>query len=431
MKKALSILLLSVMMILAGVFSPAGISIQAETLTEPSISSIGKDGSIGYFYLNQSNVTHAVIEYRFQTNGVVFSKLETLATTLTTQNNVMQSYRFQVTLPAGVESYRIWRVVKETKQYSVSGTHTFESPNAPMDGIEVRLKTIYVSNDLIEKRTVGAVNTATLIVEFMMYFNVVDELGVMIPIDRIHRIRVEYDVISTTWGIVVKNHYTKDIMARQTRSMTIFPYVIPSEVINNIQTSSKSGYRWQLNLGSFNQSIGLWSDTTLDKTTMLQMDYYYDGYFFQDQVVIDEPYNWEDIVIVNPILDPNNLLMSIASWVIENPGTAITIVMGILVLSLLAKLLGALGGIFSFLGIIFRGIGKVIVFVFQLIWKTLKLAFSILGKIGLFVVKLFGFKLKLLFILVPMGIVQFLYFLVTPCNKRRERKEIHYVSRSL
>ncbi|MDZ4195961.1 MAG: hypothetical protein U1C51_01795, partial [Candidatus Izemoplasmatales bacterium] len=236
-----------------------------------------------------------------------------------------------------------------------------------------------------------------------------------------------YDVLSTIWGIQTKNHYVKDIMARENRSMQIFPYIIPSTVINNIQASSKSSYRWQLNLGSFNQSIGLWSDTTLDKTTLLEMDYYYNGYFFQDQVIIDEPYDWEDIVIVNPILDPNNLLMNIASWVLANPGTAITIVVAIVVISLVAKLLGALSGILAFIGVILKGVGHVIKLGFQLIVFFLKGV----GKVLFAILKLKWFLIRFIFIRIPRGIISFIYFLFTPAQLRQERKGIVYVNRSL
>ncbi|MDZ4197612.1 MAG: hypothetical protein U1C51_10255, partial [Candidatus Izemoplasmatales bacterium] len=162
MKKALIICSILLSMILAGVVSPARNSLLAQSLQEPVISSLTKEGSSAFFYLNQPGITHVVIEYRFQSNGVVFSKLATISVTLVSQSTSLQSYRYQVILPAGAESFRIWRVVKETKQYSVSGSHTLEAPGAPMDGIEVRLKTIYVNDDLIEKRIVGAVNAATL-----------------------------------------------------------------------------------------------------------------------------------------------------------------------------------------------------------------------------------------------------------------------------
>lgn len=410
MKKALIILCFSVSFFLAGVF-PAGISLEASSI--PTITQIGKTGSMGFFHLNQAGFREAIIEYRFHEQGIVFSKL--LTTSISNVSFDGSTYRYQFILPGNAESYRVWRVIKNETQSSVSGSHTFETSTTLMSAIQVRLKTIFIHDDLIIKKTIGARDAATAIVEFTLHFNPVDVLGNPIPIDYIHRARVEYDVVSKPllgFGQEFRTHKVKDIQATTTIPMQFFPYVIPSSVIQNIKASNQSGYAWQIVLGQFYEDFLFWIDgwwgTMIDKTTVLEIDYYYNGYFYQDVPVVDEPYDMEDIVVIPPVT-PEDLFPSIFKWILDNPMLAISIVVGILAFSLLARFLGALQTVFQFIGFILKGIGKVL----GLILKTI------------------GFILKFILFTIPKGILQFLYFLITPAEKRRERKAIHYVNRSL
>lgn len=410
MKKALMLLCFSVSFFLAGVF-PAGISLDATSL--PTINNIGKTGSMGYFLLNQAGYQEAIIEYRFQDQGVVFSKL--LTTTISNVSFDGSNYRYQFILPASAESYRVWRVIKSGTQSSVAGSHTFETPTTLMSAIQVRLKTVYIHDDLIIKQTIGARDAATAVVEFTMHFNPVDVLGNPIPIDYIHRARVEYDVVTKPllgFGQEFRSHKVKDIQATTTIPMQVFPFVIPSTVIQNIKASNQSGYAWQIVLGHFYEEFLFWIQgwwgTMIDKTTLLEIDYYYNGYFYLDVPVVDEPYDMEDIVVIPPIT-PEDLFPSIFKWILDNPMLAISIVVGILAFSLLARFLGALQTVFQFIGFILKGIGNV------------------LG----FLIKTVGYILKFILYSIPKGILQFLYFLITPADKRRERKAINYVNRSL
>jgi hypothetical protein len=247
---------------------------------------------------------------------------------------------------------------------------------------------------------------------FTMHFNLVDDLGSQVPIDRIHSIDVKFDVINTTLGIVIKNHAEKTIMATETRNTVItpvWPHIIPASVIQHISRSSVAGYRWQLNLGSFNYQL-LIGDVTLDKTQLLQIDYYYDGYFFQDQEIIDEPYAWEDIVDVVPDPTPEGFLWDILAWIMENPWTAAMIAVGIILASLVAKALSVLGVVIQIVKEFVKFVLLVLKYFFLAVWWVLKLI--IIG--------------------IPKGIIKFIWILLVPAEKRRASgKDIIYVSRSL
>lgn len=409
MKKALVLLLIGTTMFLAGILHPAGTSVSAETgITQPVISAVTKSTSGGTFYINAADVKSAIVEYVFEANGTIFSKLGILDATLITQNLTTSTYQYRFTLPAGATSFKIWRIITQDDFVrSVTGSNLYGS----LESVQVRLKTIYVKEDLITREKFGTSLISTGSAKFTMHFNLVDDLGATIPIDRIHSIDVQYDVITTSFGIVMKTHKEKTIVATETRNtviVPIWPHIIPASVIENIKSSSQSGYRWQIDLGNYNY-LYLIGDVTLDKTQLMAIDYYYDGYFFQDQEIIDEPYAWEDIVDVAPVT-PEGLLYDILNWILENPWTAAMIAVGLILASLIAKALSILGVVLQIIKEIFKLVFVILKYFFLAVWWVL----------------------KLLLIGIPKGIIKFIWIMLVPAEKRRNSgKDIIYVNRSL
>lgn len=420
MKKALVLLLISITMFLAGILHPAGTSVSAEVvITQPVISAVTKTSSGGTFFINAADVKSVIVEYVFESNGTVFSKLGTLDATLISQNLTTSTYQYRFTLPAGATSFKIWRIISQDDHIrSVTGSNLHGS----LEDVQVRLKTIYVKEDLITREKIGARDMATGYAKFTMHFNLEDDLGDPIPIDRIHSIDVEYVVISTTFGIVIKNEESKTIVATESRNQVVipvWPHIIPASVTQHIKFSTVAGYRWQVNLGTFTYTM-FFGDVTLDKTQLMEIDYYYDGYFFQDQEIIDEPYDWEDIVDIVPET-PEGIFYDIIAWIMDNPWTAISIGVGIILLSLVAKALSILGVVFQVLKEVLRFVFLIIKYIILAIWWILRKIATVLWWI-----------LKLLLIGIPKGIIKFIWIMLVPADKRRvSGKDIIYVNRSL
>jgi|GEM_PF-1161483 len=426
MKKAL-VTFLIVFMISAGIIFPAVSPVYADGGV--NVISIGKTSSVGYFYLPDEGYQRAMIEYTFMSNDILFSTLVDKIITPNGSNLDGTAYRYEVNLPAETLSYKVWRVVSQyNNSQSTLGANEYLVSGSGIDDVETRLKTIYITEDYITKeRVFSDISTQY---KFNMHFNVDDAMGETIPIDHIHSLKAEFDVVSSSLFGLVKttSHVIKDIEATETRNATIWPYIYPATVVNNIQESyygeddnilGNEDYDWMVTIGTFSAPGIIGSDITLDQTTVLSISYYYDGVFYQDMEVVDEPYDSEDIDIVIPgtttVIEDG--WSSIFSWVTDNWQLilkGLAVVAGFIIVG---KVLSAI-----------KAFMDVLKFILQGIWLFIK-------GIG-YVIKYFflaiGYVLYFIVIMIPKGIGKSLYWLFVPSDKRLRRKEhAYYDSRSI
>ena len=422
MKKALILLLMIITMSAGLYFNPAhGI----DAAVVPTISEPGKSGTTASFYTDEPELTQAIVEYTFHSNGVYMSKLKTFYVSLSAQNTSMTVNKYTFTLPAEALAFKVWRVITEDEYIkSVSGNNVYSTVDYSMEGIELRLKTLYVTNDLITREaTIGTIGGLLKNqYKFIMHFRVEDSLGEIVPIDRIHSLKVEYDVVTTYIGLIdSKTHYIKDIQATENRSLSTWPFIYPAHVVTNIQESThlrddnivgNEIYDWMVTLGIYDYQWPA-STVTLDQTTLLTIDYYYNDVFYQDQEVVDKPYEAEDIIDVIPgTTDPlDSIWTTVWEWIKANPETVIKIVLGLIATIVIGKVLSAIKIVMDIVKGIFKGLGWI-----------LKLVF-----IGVYYVLYF------IFIMIPKGIWKVIYFLFVPYQKRqiKERTVIEYANRSI
>lgn len=426
MKKALIILILSLILSAGLYFSPAHgiIADIAPTLSEP-----GKSGTSAFFYASDSDLKQAIVEYTFMSNGVYMSILKTMDIKLSAQNASMTVNKYAFTIPTEALAFKVWRVITDGDYIkSVSGFNVYTSGSYSMDGIELRLKTLYIYDDLITREQAvgnvgGLLSTAK---QFWMHFRVEDALGEKVPIDRIHSIKVEYDIVRNYVGLIdSRTHVVKTIQAQENRSMTVWPFIYPAHVITHIKQSThlrddniigNEIYDWMVDLGTYDYTWPA-SSVNLDQTTILTIDYYYNGVFYQDSEVVDKPYDLEDVVDVLPgTTDPTeSLWLKIWEWIKANPDTAVMIVVGLIAVIIIGKILSTIK--------IFMDILK----------SVLKSAWWVIKTIFKGIYYFVYYVLKFIFVWVPMGIGKFLYFLFVPYEKRqlKERNVVDYASRSI
>lgn len=422
MKKALIILLLSLILSAGLYFNPAH-GIIAEVI--PTISEPGKSGTTAYFFSSEPDLKQAIIEYTFLSNGVYMSKLKTMDLTLTAQNTTQTVNKYSFTIPTEALAFKVWRVITQGDYIkSVSGSNVYTSGSYSMEGIEVRLKTLYINDDLITREqslsnTGGLLQTSK---QFWMHFRVVDAMGEKVPIDRIHSINVEFDVVNTYIGFIdSRTHVVKTIQATENRSLSVWPFIYPSHVVTLIKESThlrddnivgNEIYDWMVNLGSYDYSWPA-SSVNLDQTTILTIDYYYNDVFYDDQEVVDKPYDMDDIVDVIPgtVNPATSLFTKIWDWIKANPDTAIMILVGLLVTFIIGKILSTIKIVVEVLGFVFKGIG----WIFKMIFKVIY------------------YILYFFIVLIPKGFIKFVYFLFVPYEKRqlKERNVIDYANRSI
>lgn len=422
MKKALIILVLSLILSAGLYFNPAH-GIIADII--PTISEPGKSGTSAYFYTSEPSLKQAIIEYTFLSNGVYMSKLKTMDLTLTAQNTTQTVNKYSFVIPSEALAFKVWRVITQGDYIkSVSGSNIYVNGTYSMDGIELRLKTLYIQDDLITReQSVSSVGTLlTPSKQFYMHFSVVDALGDKVPIDRIHSIKVEYDIVKSYIGLLdFRDHVVKTIQATENRSLTVWPFIYPSHVVTNIKESThlrddnivgNEIYDWMVDLGSYDYSWPA-SSVNLDQTTILTIDYYYNDVFYDDAEVVDKPYDMDDIVDVIPgTVDPaTSIWTTIWDWIKANPDTAIMILVGIIATFIIGKILSTIKIVVEVLGFVFKGIG----WIFKMIFKVIY------------------YILYFFIVLIPKGFIKFVYFLFIPYEKRqlKERNVNNYANRSI
>ncbi len=403
MKKALITILLMITMS-AGIIFSADIVLSAESI--PLTYEVTKDDDRGSILVNFDNLKTAILEYTFYSNDILMSRLDTVNLILEGSEIGTDRTWYSFSLPSETLSFKVWRVVDSEDQIkSLDGDHEYvHGEGTSISDVETRLKTLYILDDLITKEAVYS-ETAE-VWKFNMHFNVIDSEGNQVPIDKIHSLKVEYNVIKSMFFGAWKTNQaiTKEIIATETRNAMIWPYIIPQSVINNIQESyhnandntiGNEDYDWMVNLGTFSVSRLTGSDVALDKTSVLSISYYYEGVFFEDQVVVDEPYDDEDIIPVIPgTTDP---LVSISEWFTDLGSKIQFILMGIVVIIALV-----------FISLVFKGLAAV------------KTVIVMLYKLIAFFVKAMSFIL----LGIPKWIINTIVFLVIPRTKRKEQSHV-------
>jgi len=156
------------------------------------------------------------------------------------------------------------------------------------------------------------------------------------------------------------------------------------------------------NLGAYDYTWPA-SSVNLDQTTILTIDYYYDGVFYQDAEVVDEPYDVEDIIDVIPgtTTPIDTLWNKILEWILANPETAIMIVGALIAIVIIGKILSTI---------------KILV---DLLKSVLKSVWWVVKTIFIGIYYFVYYVLKFIFVIVPKGIGKFIYFLFVPYDRRQ------------
>jgi len=433
MKKTL-ITLLFVIVMSAGIFFSAD-SVSAYAL--PVGYTVDNTEYGHEFTTDYDNLEYAVIEYSYYQSDVLMSRLIKVDLNLTDSNSALGTYTYGFTLPEEALSFIIWRVITESEQIkSLTGSFEYvESPETAISEVQVRIKIIYIEDDLITRESTLTDLGSFLQTEyvFKMHFNLEDVDGQSIPVDRITSLTVTYNVVSTTWSWVGKitttDPVTKDIQATTTTPLQVWPYFYPASVVNNIEESISDDYDWMVRLGSYDY---MWpaKDVTIDQTSILTISYLYDGVFYDSLEVQDEPYEEEDVVDVAPgTVDPLVPLMdTVIEW-LEQFDTAlrwvIMIVFAILAMAIIFLVVWVLKMVIAIPKAIIT-IGKFFLAVFKYIYLAIYYLVKYVIKTLVFIRKLFyqivRFILKIL-ISIPGWIMSMILFLVLPSEKRKYRKE--------
>ncbi len=410
MKKALIILFFFAVIVLIWVFNPFGNVIVLNAAGTNEISAVSLTGTTASFMVPRTDIDQVVVEYAYLVDQVLVSKLKTIDVTSSTG-----VYSFQV--PEGTKAYRIWRLlIKNGDQWlatSPSGTTEYKNGSYTIANVQTRLKTIYIEDDLITSESVQPDEDFEMAgirawKKFTMYFSTVDALGNTIPIDRIASIAFSYDIKKTILGITTTTH--KDVVINETTLQRTgsWPWLFSQEIVTRIKPANRIvlgtgeiAYFWEVDLGTYSYTAFI-GNVSLDETTIITIDYYYQGVFYDDAEVVDVPYDEGDIQDVNPDWQVDES-PDFLGWFMENWKTIINVVLIIVAISLAGKIFGFLGGILAFLKDIALMTAKAIGFVIRIL------------SIVVF------YTLKTLFYWVPIGIGKALYFLFVPASKRRRK----------
>ena len=412
MRKALISLVLC-LFVSVGFILTDTVTVSAES--EVMITSIGKSGTNGYFQSSVSNYKAAIIEYTFVMNDITMSRLLKTNIYKSSSNQVMTEYTF--TLPDEALSFKVWRVIDtDVMIKSTSGLNEYIQGTSTFDSVQTRIKTVYITEDLITREIIYPNISGVINSKFTMHFNIEDEVGNEVPIDYIHSVRVKFDIVKESWFLTTTTPMDIVIEDTSRTPITIWPFVLPPKGISLISPSNTEEYTWSIILGEFPGTTT--QQVSVADTSIITIDYYYNGVFYQDVEVVDEPYDADDIVDLPPSTSfPNVILLmnKIVEWILNNPGTAATILFAIIALLILVKLLSGVKMIIQMLVWIIKGLIKTLIFI-------IKYSAYAIGGILYFIV-----------FLVPKALFNMFYFLFTPKEKRklRRKENIIYVNRSI
>jgi hypothetical protein len=228
---------------------------------------------------------------------------------------------------------------------------------------------------------------------FNIHFNLEDNDGNRIPIDRIVRVSYAFDVVKTElWGLITQRTPEQVTIEETTyQPLQLYPYFDFPRVRANIEESDENGFDWTVDLGTYS-AAGKLGSIKLDQTQMLTIEYFYEGEFFEEDDVVDIPYDQEDIVDVNP-----DWVNSIKDWIAKLNNTFMMVVIG-------------LGAILVMLVLMFiTKLFTVVKFIFTVIYKVLY--YSLL-------------LIKFIMVDIPRYIIKFIIFMIVPSDKRKEQTHV-------
>jgi hypothetical protein len=397
MKKALITTFIAIVLS-AGIFFSAGnLNVSAsETENHIYIESLQVSGTDIFFEVETTDVDKVILEYSYYKETILFSRLVRLNVQKVSINTTTGLSKYHFSKPNNALSMKIWRIANDsTIRSTVNGEYIYSEATA-LSQVQARVKQIIVDNDLITKERIYSDSLAAKNYRFVMHFDLVDEEGVPIDIDRIIRLGAKFNVIQTG---LISSTTTKNLIIEETTfyPQSYFPFFVPERITQNIDQSFDTNYTWMVDLGSFTAGPHIPfiapADITLEKTQLLTIDYVFEGVFYNDQVVIDEPYDSEDIIDVIPgTTDPATGL-----W------------------DRLDELFGNLENSIKTIIIIVVGLG--VILVLSLLFKTFSLVKNIF--IGLWKI------IKFIVIEIPKALVSFIKFLFIPRSNRKERENVN------
>ena len=399
MKKALITLILTIMLSAGIFFSADNLKINAEdNESHIFIESMLVSGSDVFFETEDSYTSKIIIEYSYLQDNILFSKLDRISVQKVSidPNTNLSKYHFKK--PSNSLSFKIWRIISgDNIRSTANGEYILSEENA-LSKVEVRVKQIIVDNDLITKERQYTDNIALKVYKFVMHFDLIDEEGNPIDIDRILRLNVKFDVIQTGAFLKAKT-YTYNFEIEETTFIptAYFPYFINESVVRNIDSSFDENYTWMVTLGTFQSGANIPviapGDVNIDKTQLLTIDYVFDGVFYEEQIVIDEPYDKDDVINVIPgTTDPVTNLWEKINELFGSLDSAIEIIIAI-------------------------AIGLAVIVVISLVFKVFNLAKGLI---------ITSYKIiKFIVIGIPKGIIKFFMFLLVPKSDRKERKNVN------
>jgi hypothetical protein len=397
MKKALITTFIAILLS-AGIFFSAGnLNVSAsETENHIYIESLQVSGTDIFFEVETTDVDKVILEYSYYKETILFSRLVRLNVQKVSINTTTGLSKYHFSKPNNALSMKIWRIANDsTIRSTVNGEYIYSEATA-LSQVQARVKQIIVDNDLITKERIYSDSLAAKNYRFVMHFDLVDEEGVPIDIDRIIRLGAKFNVIQTG---LISSTTTKNLIIEETTfyPQSYFPFFVPERITQNIDQSFDTNYTWMVDLGSFTAGPHIPfiapADITLEKTQLLTIDYVFEGVFYNDQVVIDEPYDSEDIIDVIPgTTDPATGL-----W------------------DRLDELFGNLENSIKTIIIIVVGLG--VILVLSLLFKTFSLVKNIF--IGLWKI------IKFIVIEIPKALVSFIKFLFIPRSNRKERENVN------
>ncbi|MDD4069834.1 MAG: hypothetical protein PHF05_05215, partial [Candidatus Izemoplasmatales bacterium] len=355
-------------------------------------------GSDVFFETEDSYTSKIIIEYSYLQDNILFSKLDRISVQKDSidPNTNLSKYHFKK--PSNSLSFKIWRIISEDNIRSTANGEYILSEENALSNVEVRVKQIIVDNDLITKERQYTDNIALKVYKFVMHFDLIDEEGNPIDIDRIVRLNVKFDVIQTGAFLKAKT-YTYNFEIEETTFIptAYFPYFINESVVRNIDSSFDENYTWMVTLGTFQSGANIPviapGDVNIDKTQLLTIDYVFDGIFYEEQIVIDEPYDKDDVINVIPgTTDPVTNLWEKINELFGSLDSAIEIIIAI-------------------------AIGLAVIVVISLVFKVFNLAKGLI---------ITSYKIiKFIVIGIPKGIIKFFMFLLVPKSDRKERKNVN------
>ena len=398
MKKALITILLTIIMSAVIIFSADLTKAKAEDV--PVVYSLSTWNDRGIININSDSIEKAIIEYTFYSNDILFSKLENFNLVYEANAIGTDSHKYSFELPEGTLSFKVWRVITKTDQImSLSGDNELNlQEGTGIDAVETRIKTLIINDDLVTKEPVWSDFAGIAKYAFRMHFNVEDAEGNNVPIDHIYSLEVEFNVVKTTfWVITSEQPQSKVIKATEQRNYLAWPFIYSDTVVNAIEPSNDSQNRfdWMFELGTYSINIVPGASITVDDTTVIKLSYFYNGEFYNDVDVIDEPYDGEDVIPVIPgTTDP---ITSIIDWIAQVGSTLKFILIAVVALIALA-LLSLVFKTFGLVKSLFVGVYKLIILLFKLIRYIV-----------------FG---------IPKTIINFVVFLFIPKAQRKENRNV-------